>query len=895
MANGRRKALSVRISPVFLRALGLVTAAIALFMPFSPAMAQTSISVSPATIDFTPPQYMLGFRSPKVMITITNTGTASLNNLSFNIEGLSSNDFALSGVCQTLPPGVHCEKYVRFIPTAVGARSAVLLLASDEIPKQIATRLNGVAIPPAPRLTASTDEVDFDDQAIRTTSAPLAVQVTNTGGIGQQLDISTPSIAPMGEFALAPPSDCAGATLASQSSGLNPWSCTVSVVFTPNGFGDFLANLTIPSNDPAGPKIVKLHGVTAQPIITINPPIIQFGSRLVGDPMLGASEITAAVGNIGTGDLTLSSCAVADGVPNTNDFTVTSCSPCAVKAGSGQTCPVTVRFQPRGSGSRAANLVVTSTSPDNQTRVSLRGFGEVSLPTAPTAGSPSDVLFCSSAASSPGAAPICSSDTSPSCNGAGQLWIQTVPVTRAFGSNNPGAPFIPQPTVAAAVASGAMGPAALEIMASSLGPPGSHVVFLNGDGGALGGVRLGSIALPGDGQWRLVTVPVPPTSIEFPAVAPTGSAPTPINNIVSITPDAGLSGACVAVAWARLRIKAMSPVILIHGMNSNGAFFARQGIAGVVFVPPPTTVPTPPPPPGSFRAAGIPSDTSINLPGTASVGVNAAILSTLIPGIVRSFGASNVHIVAHDKGGLDAREWLSINAAIDKARAVAPFSVISFTTLATPHQGTAAADLQAALQATFFVQGLPVAALGALGFAAGNPAVLDLTTSAAPALEQTFPLPAGVDYRSVGGDADLNSNLLIQSRPFRDEYAAERREQPLLAAMFAVNGPATDIVVTSDYQFMFATRAVVVAPIVIPAPFPPFFLVVTVPAPVPGIPSLNDLVVTTPSALGSSPFVALPAFTRASGVDHASVAGILVGATIIPLLRASDILRGGLR
>jgi hypothetical protein len=185
-----------------------------------------------------------------------------------------------------------------------------------------------------------------------------------------------------------------------------------------------------------------------------------------------------------------------------------------------------------------------------------------------------------------------------------------------------------------------------------LGPSGTHSVVLNSK-------TIGTITVPGstpgNSQWGLVTIAVPPTTIFFPGVAPFGSAPTPATNILAIMPDAGGSGACISVAWARLRIKAMSPVIMIHGMNSNGAFFARRGIAGAVFAPLPTTVPLPPTPPGSFLAAGIPSDTSINLPGTASVAANAATLSTLIPGIVRSFGASNVHIVAHDKGGLDAR------------------------------------------------------------------------------------------------------------------------------------------------------------------------------------------------------------------------------------------------
>jgi len=875
----------------FSRGLGRVAAALALFLSLSQAQAGASLDASPTALSFSPPQLMVGFASPLAQVTITNTGDVPLNHVSFKIAGLSPHDFSLNvSVCPVLQPQDKCTKYVRFRPTAIGARSAVLWIGSDELPPQPVVQLAGVALPPAPKLATSTDELDFNDQLINTTSAPMTVQLRNVGA--QNLDITGLSVAPAGEFILAPPSDCSG--LASPLSGLNPTFCDVSVEFMPNGPGERTAILTIASTDPDGPKQVRLRGETAHPIILVNSSI-EFGSTLVGDPF--GIDGTLDIRNVGTADFVISSdnITITNGIPNARDFEVSSGTPCTVKAGSGQACSVTVRFLPRGSGERLAELHFLSTDPFLDIKVILHGFGEVSLPMAPPVGAATDVLFCSVVPPAGGAALTCSTGTPRSCRGAGELTGQTIPVTRAFGSNNPGAPTLAPPTVAAAVASGAMGPAVLEIMALGLGPPGSHLVNLNGPT-VLGGTALGSINLPGDGQWRLATIAVPPTAIRFPGVAAIGSAPTPTTNTVAITPDVGGSGACISVAWARLRIKAMSPVIMIHGMNSDGAFFTRHGIAGLPFsfsvlTPPPTVfVPTPP---GTFLAAGIPTDTSINLPGTASVAANAATLKTLIPGIVRSFGASNVHIVAHDKGGLDARGWLSVNAAIDKARAVAPFSVISFTTLSTPHQGTAAADLQVALAATS-VEGLPVGALLALGFGLVNPAALDLTTIAAPGLEIASPLPTGVDYRSVGGDADRNSNFLIQSRPLPDEYIAERSEQPLLAAMFAASPFSTDIAVTAFYQFMFNTRTVVVAPIVLPVPFPPFFLVVTVPAPVPGIPSPNDLQVTMPSALISSSFVPL-AFTGASAVDHASVAGPVVGAAIIPLLRTSDTTRGGLR
>ena len=59
-----------------------------------------------------------------------------------------------------------------------------------------------------------------------------------------------------------------------------------------------------------------------------------------------------------------------------------------------------------------------------------------------------------------------------------------------------------------------------------------------------------------------------------------------------------------------------------------------------------------------------------------------------IPAIAKSFGATGIHLVAHSKGGLDVREYLAqYQPSHDKE-----FKVLSYTTLSTPHNGSALAD-----------------------------------------------------------------------------------------------------------------------------------------------------------------------------------------------------------
>ncbi len=63
---------------------------------------------------------------------------------------------------------------------------------------------------------------------------------------------------------------------------------------------------------------------------------------------------------------------------------------------------------------------------------------------------------------------------------------------------------------------------------------------------------------------------------------------------------------------------------------------------------------------------------------------NAALIKTQVDGILRKTGAAKVNLVAHSKGGLDARAYISNFKAGDK--------VASLTTIATPNHGTAVAD-----------------------------------------------------------------------------------------------------------------------------------------------------------------------------------------------------------
>jgi len=851
------------------------------------ANAAPAISVAPIAIDFGPTAIMVGLSSSEHQVLLESVGADPLLVRGFGLKGANPADFATNSCAPvTYPPGGSCKAFVSFKPKAAGPRSADLVIVSDDPQNpRILVHLTGMATASAPRLSVQSNSLEFGTQPIGSSSAPLDLAVRSAGTLPLQITSVQSNGA---EFAVVSPSDCGLTLLAAVTSGLQPTGCDVLIQFTPAGPGPRTAVLTIASDDPNGPVQIIMHGSGAAPAISV-PASLNFGSWLAGE--LSPALPPLAVLNSGTAPLTVSGAAITG--PNEVDFSVSSVIPCTVDVG--LKCNIQLRFQPHGSGPRSAQLVITSDALGQPTTiVQLAGFAEFVTQTLPPSVPPTDdVRFCAAGPPAPGMRPVCTV-TPATCSGVGQTITLGIPVTRAFGSRNPVVSLPPPvpptiapaaPTVAAAITAGTMFPTAtLKLMTFVHGPPGPSAVALNGS-------PVGTFS-PVRDTWTETTLTFPAALIRFPGVAPLVPATDPLlMNTVVVTPDVAQTGGCVAIAWAWLHFRAMSPVVFVHGNGSDGAFFIRQGTVG------------------ALNAAGIPNDSSIMLAsgGAATVAAKAMTLQSLIPPIVRSFGVDSINIIAHSKGGLDVRSWLSTNDTANQSARIAPFRVLSVSTLATPHRGSAGADLLLALDATTLgIGGLPVASLSTLGLGPSDAADPDLSTPIASTFNPS--LPPAADYRMFGGSADRNGDFAIESRPIVavDEYAAARSEQPTLLTLFLAEtaalgrAPNTDALVTALYRFLFTTRTVVVIPVpvlLIPIPLlpPEFGLTISVPTPIPGPPSPNDLLVTTGSSLGGpAPFVApLPPFLGTA--DHASSASGAVAGSVIPFLITTDATRGDLR
>jgi len=387
--------------------------------------------------------------------------------------------------------------------------------------------------------------------------------------------------------------------------------------------------------------------------------------------------------------------------------------------------------------------------------------------------------------------------------------------------------------------------------------------------------------------WHLNRIEVPTSVIRFAEKGSGGSGTTPGVNEVRIEIDTDNVGIneevwCSAFDWVSLEFKAMSPVILVHGNDSDPGFFDRQGFVD------------------SFRRLGVlvdgceSCDSPLDLPANDTEW-NASELRKEIPKIVRDYGVDSVHLVAHSKGGLDTREYLvRYQPFLDE-----DFNVLSLTTLSSPHNGSVGADvlvvrddLSKVVDRIRFV-GFPSFTDVLTAFMGISPGHRSLTTWHAAwfNLENLPQLPRQTRYHTVSADADQNES---ESIDLRSELAGMEHEESMMA--YFNDWFATGLV-NHVYQTLRQTKAVEVEvhcePKLISNGDVARRFCEGVIIAVPGeTPQGNDALVTIPSGHGSGGYSSFTSnnatFRGPLGRNHASIADDRVASQVIPWLWEVD-------
>jgi Cep192 domain 4/HYDIN/CFA65/VesB-like, Ig-like domain/Protein of unknown function (DUF1565) len=206
----------------------------------------SAVTLTPTSVAFG--SQTVGKKSAATKVTLKNASSSTLTISSVSLTGTNAADFTDSNYCgATLAPNASCAVYVHFDPTATGARAAALTFQTSSPDSPESVSLSGTGIQAA--ATLSSTSLDFGDVQVKTTSAPMAITLTNSGTAS--MTISGFSFTGTNKGWFAQTNTC-GASLAAGG------SCTISVTATPLSRTTGTASLSIKDSAPDSPQGVSL-------------------------------------------------------------------------------------------------------------------------------------------------------------------------------------------------------------------------------------------------------------------------------------------------------------------------------------------------------------------------------------------------------------------------------------------------------------------------------------------------------------------------------------------------------------------------------------------------------------------------------------------------------------
>src|SRR5471032_59007 len=274
------------------------------------ATPQPTIALSASGINFG--ALLAGTPSAEQTLNVSNSGQAPLTFSAIGVGGTNAGIFTLGGSCAVatpVAPGASCSVTLLATPTAAGAFSASLTLASNASNGSAVVGLSGSAAAPAPALTATPSIIVFGSQTIATAAAMQNVTLANSGNVALNLT----SITVSGAASVTLGANNCGANLAPGA------SCVVPVLFAPTVAGSVSATLSVTSN--AAPLQVNISGSgTTQAVGT--PVLSEAGPLMYADTQVGASSAihTTTLSNAGNAALKITTLTLSGSQPG--DFIV---------------------------------------------------------------------------------------------------------------------------------------------------------------------------------------------------------------------------------------------------------------------------------------------------------------------------------------------------------------------------------------------------------------------------------------------------------------------------------------------------------------------------------------------------------------------------------------------
>ncbi len=326
-------------------------------------------AASSAVVSLSPTSWSAGNvavgKSVSQAFTLKN-GTSSA--LSISSIGLSpaTSGFSKTTTCgASLAAGTSCDITVTFAPLATGSVSATLAVtdsAGSESASLSGTGVNATA-------SLSPTSLAFGNVTTGTTSAIQYSTLSNNGSTTLTISSLVISGPP---FAFSGLGTC-GASLAPGG------TCTISVKFSPTATGTFTGKVTVNDSATNSPQTLGLSGTGTSstpsgPVASFSPNPLNFGSVSVGNT---SSVAYLTLTNKGGSALSITGSYTITGA-NAADFAfagVGSCPGVGGTVAAGASCLISLKFTPKASGTRTAQVNVSDNASGSPQSVALTGTG----------------------------------------------------------------------------------------------------------------------------------------------------------------------------------------------------------------------------------------------------------------------------------------------------------------------------------------------------------------------------------------------------------------------------------------------------------------------------------------------------------------------------------------
>jgi len=307
---------------------------------------QPELTITPTPLNFG--DQAVDTSSSVMTVTLLNSGSADLTVTT--IEAATA-PFAVvaGGTCSapfTLSTMESCTINHVFSPTLTGMAMQSLEVVSDasSSPDSIELQGNGVQgmleISPAP--------LNFGDQEVDTSSAPLSLSLSNTGDAAVTIASISSAATP---FALTG-GDCGAEPITIGASS----TCTLEYTFTPTVIGMVSQILTFASDAPSSPDTVDLQGTGVEGVLEVSPSSINFGAVVISQSSMSEA---VTLSNTGTSPVMIDSISVA-----TAAFARTggTCDTAPFSLSPSSSCTLEYTFAPRSVDDFNQTITVSSVS-----------------------------------------------------------------------------------------------------------------------------------------------------------------------------------------------------------------------------------------------------------------------------------------------------------------------------------------------------------------------------------------------------------------------------------------------------------------------------------------------------------------------------------------------------